>query len=103
MRWIACLLTILLSGCYGVSLLERTTAEPPPPIMPLWESYQHCLAATDPTELFLIIEQFERVVAEGAEPPSWMKAWEAMWRTNRYVYRLILKLLEPPAPSGLLG
>ena len=83
MRWIACLLTILLSGCYGVSLLERTTAEPPPPIMPLWESYQHCLAATDPTELFLIIEQFERVVAEGAEPPSWMKAWEAMWRTNR--------------------
>ena len=43
--------------------------------MPLWESYQHCLAATDPTELFLIIEQFERVVSEGAEPPSWMKAW----------------------------
>ena len=43
--------------------------------MPLWESYQHCLAATDPTELFLIIEQFERVVSEGAEPPSWMRAW----------------------------
>lgn len=43
--------------------------------MPLWESYQHCLAATDPTELVLIIEQFERVVSEGTEPPSWMKAW----------------------------
>ena len=43
--------------------------------MPLWESYQHCLAATDPTELLLIIEQFERVVSEGAEPPVWMKAW----------------------------
>ena len=75
MRWIVCLLIILLSGCHGVSLLERTTAEPPPPIMPLSESYQHCFAATDPTELLLINEQFERVVSEGAEPPSWMKAW----------------------------
>ena len=55
--------------------MERTTAEPSTPIIPLWESYQHCLAATDPTELFLIIEQFERVVSEGAEPPSCMRAW----------------------------
>ena len=70
-----CLLIILLSGCHGVSLLERTAAEVPPPIMPLWESYQHCLVATDPTELVLIVEQFERVVSERAEPPSWMKAW----------------------------
>jgi hypothetical protein len=43
--------------------------------MPLWESYQYCLAATDLTELLLILKQFERVVSEGAEPPSWMKAW----------------------------
>jgi hypothetical protein len=70
-----CLLIILLSGCHGVSLLKRTTAELPLPIMPLWRSYQHCLAVTDPAELFLIIEQVERVVSEGAEPPSWMKAW----------------------------
>jgi hypothetical protein len=26
-------------------------------------------------ELALIIEQFERVVSEGVEPPSWMKVW----------------------------
>jgi hypothetical protein len=70
-----CLLIILLSGCHDISLLERTTAEPPLPIMPLWESYQYCLAATDPTELVLIVERFERVVSEGAEPPSWTKAW----------------------------
>ena len=75
MRWTLCLLIILLSGCHGVSLLERTTAEPRSPIMPLWESDQQCLAATDPTELVLIVERFERVVSEGAEPPSWMKAW----------------------------
>ena len=75
MRWTMCLLIILLSGCHGVSLLKRTTAELPLPIMPLWRSYQHCLAVTDPAELLLIIEQVERVVSEGAEPPSWMKAW----------------------------
>ena len=50
-------------------------AEAPLPIMPQWERYQHCLVATDHEELGLIIEQFERVVAEGAEPPFWMKAW----------------------------
>ena len=72
-------------------------------IMPLWERYQHCLAATDPTELFLIIEQFERVVSEGAEPPSWMKAWGDHVANYRSLHRSILKLLEPPAPSGLPG
>jgi hypothetical protein len=70
-----CLLIILLSGCHSVSLLERTTAEAPLSVMPLWERYQQCLVATDPMELDLIIAQFEWVVSEGAEPPSWMKAW----------------------------
>ena len=75
MRWIVCLLTILLSGCQGVSLFERPTADAPPSIMPLWERYQQCLVTTDPTELVLIIDQFERVMLAGAEPPSWMRAW----------------------------
>jgi hypothetical protein len=43
--------------------------------MPLWERYQQCLVTTDPTELVLIIDQFERVMLAGAEPPSWMRAW----------------------------
>jgi len=43
--------------------------------MPLWERYQQCLVTTDPTELVLIIDQFERVMSAGAEPPSWMRAW----------------------------
>ena len=75
MRWTVCLLTILLSGCHGMSLFERPTTEAPPPIMLLWERYQQCLVTTDPTELVLIIDQFERVMLAGAEPPSWMKAW----------------------------
>ena len=75
MRWTVCLLTILLSGCQGMSLFERPTAEAPPPIMPLWARYQQCLVTTDPTELVLIIDQFERVMLAGAVPPSWMRAW----------------------------
>ena len=75
MRWTVCLFIILLSGCQGVSLFERPTAETSLPIMPLWERYQQCLVATDSTALALIIEQFERVVPVGAEPPSWMRAW----------------------------
>jgi len=75
MRWTICLFIILLSGCHNVSLSERPTAEAPPPIMPLWARYQQCLMTTDPTELALIIDQFERVMLAGTEPPSWMKAW----------------------------
>lgn len=74
MRWTVCLL-LFLGGCHGVSLLERPTAEAPPPIMPLSERYQQCLVTTDPTELVLIIDQFERVMSAGAAPPSWMRAW----------------------------
>ena len=43
--------------------------------MLLWERYQQCLVTTDPSELVLIIEQFEHVVSERAELPPWMKAW----------------------------
>jgi hypothetical protein len=58
-----------------MSLFERRTAEGQPSIMPLWERYQHCLVTTDLMELVFIIDQFERVMLAGAEPPSWMRAW----------------------------
>lgn len=75
MRWTVCLLTILLSGCQGVSLLERPSTEAPPPIMPLWAHYQQCLVTTDLTEFVSIIDQLESVVPATAQPPSWMRAW----------------------------
>ena len=75
MRWLVCLLTILLGGCHGVSVLERPTTQAPPSIMPLWERYQQCLVTTDPTELVFIIDQLERVMLVGAEPPAWMRVW----------------------------
>jgi hypothetical protein len=75
MRWTVCLLTLILGGCQSLSLLERPTVNAPLSIMPLWERYQQCLVTTDPTELVLIIDQFERVMLGGAEPPSWMRTW----------------------------
>ena len=101
MRWTVCLLTILLSGCHGLPQLERPTAEVPPSIMPLWEGYQQCLVTTHPTELVLIIEQFEYVMLAGAEPPSWMRAWGAHVMSQPLRTASIPKRSEPPAPSGL--
>lgn len=74
MHWIVYLLTALLTGCQALSVLDRP-GENEFSIMPFWERYQRCLVTTDSTELVLIIDQFERVMLEGAEPPSWMRAW----------------------------
>jgi hypothetical protein len=62
--------------------------------MPLWERYQQCLVSTDPTELVLIIEQFERVVPAGAEPPFWMRAW------GRHVTTQPLRTVVDPQALG---
>lgn len=75
MRWIVCLLSIFLGGCQALSWSALPAAEAPPPIMPLWERYQQCLVTTDPAELARIIDQFERVMLTGAEPPPWMRVW----------------------------
>jgi len=75
MRWTVCLLISLLSGCHGMPLFERATAEDPPSIMPLWERYQQCLVITDPRELALLIEKLELVAQAEVEPPAWMRAW----------------------------
>lgn len=75
MRWIVCLITILLSGCQAVSQLDRPTDNSLIPIMPLWERYQQCLESTSPDEVVLVIEQFERAMLTNAEPPSWMRAF----------------------------
>ena len=75
MRWPVGLLIILLSGCHGMPLFERATAEAPPSIMPLWEHYKQCLVTTDPAELTLIIDKFELAASAEVEPPSWMRAW----------------------------
>ena len=75
MRWTVGLLMVLLSGCHGLSLFERPGENELPPIMSLWERYQHCRTTTDPLELFRMIDHFEGVKPSGAEPPSWMKGW----------------------------
>ena len=95
MRWIVCLLTLLFSGCHGVALFEQPMEESPPPIMPLWERYQQCLAATEFTELTQIIDQFERVPPLEAEPPSWMRAW------GNHVMNQPLRMAVDPRALGV--
>ena len=77
-------------------------AEAPLSIMPLWDRYLRCLVATDHEELGLIIEQFERVVSEGAEPPSWMKAWGDHVPNQPLRTSVGSQALGAAAPSGLL-
>lgn len=75
MHWIVGLLTILLTGCQGLSLLESPGQSDPHPIMSLWERYQRCRASTDPLELVHMAQQFDTVMTSGVEPPSWLKGW----------------------------
>lgn len=73
MRWTIYLITILISGCQGLSGLEWPTENALVPIMSLWERYQQCMESTNPEELVMAIEQFERATLTGSEPPAWMR------------------------------
>ncbi len=75
MRWTAVLLTCLLGGCHGLSSLDRWNSQPPPTVMPLWESYQQCLTTIDPMTLHQMVEELEQAKIVGSEPPHWMKSW----------------------------
>ncbi|HKC92934.1 MAG TPA: hypothetical protein VKB81_02835 [Nitrospira sp.] len=93
MRWTVCLVTILLSGCQGLSVPDRP-AENAMPIMPLWERYKQCLVSTNPQELLLVIDQFDQATHEGTEPPSWMRAW------GHHVINQPLRLSVDPQALG---
>ena len=74
MRWMVGLLTMVLTGCHGLSLLD-VTPERNPQIMSLWEQYQRCRAATDPDELIRLVQQFDAQMVTGAPLPAWLKGW----------------------------
>lgn len=74
MRWMVGLLTVLLTGCQGLSLLD-VPPERDPQIMPLWEQYQRCRVATDPDELIYLVHHFDAVRVTGVPPPAWLKGW----------------------------
>ena len=72
MRVAMCLLTVILSGCQGIPILDRVDGDPPFSIWPLWEQYRQCLTATDPTDLLSTVERLERAMLAGTEPPAWI-------------------------------
>ena len=74
MRWMVGLLTVLLTGCQGLSLLD-VPPERDPQIMPLWEQYQRCRVATDPDELIHLVHHLDAVRVTGVPPPAWLTGW----------------------------
>lgn len=87
MHWIVCLLLILLTGCQSLPFLDRGE-DPSPSIMPLWGRYQECLITTEFIALQQIVEQFERAMLTGPEPPDWMKSWST--HVNRQPLRTVV-------------
>jgi hypothetical protein len=75
MRSITMLMTLVLTGCQGISTLDQWMAQPVPSVMPFWETYQRCMTTTDPHVLIQSVEQLERAMLEGPDPPDWMKTW----------------------------
>jgi len=69
------LLTILLTGCQGVSWLDGWQNQDTPSVMPLWMTYQHCMTTTDVDLLLEAIGQLEEARLEGSEPPDWLKTF----------------------------
>lgn len=66
---------LLITGCQGLPVLDRWETAPPASVMPVWDRYQQCLATSEPAELLQLVEQIERVMLTGPEPPAWMKSW----------------------------
>jgi len=75
MRITTILLSVLLTGCQGLSPLDRWMAKPAPSVMPFWETYQRCMATTDADVLVQSVELLEKAHLEGSEPPDWIKIW----------------------------
>lgn len=72
MRVAMCLLTMILSGCQGIPILDRVDGDPPFSVWPFWEQYRQCLTATDPADLLSTVERLERAMLAGTEPPAWI-------------------------------
>ena len=72
MRITICLLSMILSGCQGILILDRVDGDPPFSVWPLWEQYRQCLTTTDPADLLSTVERLEHAMLAGTEPPAWI-------------------------------
>lgn len=75
MRFPMILFAILLFGCQSVSPLDRWLTQPAASVMPLWATYQRCMATTDAELLIDSVQRLDHATFERAEPPEWLKAW----------------------------
>jgi len=72
MRWISCVLIILLGGCQTLRGSDSWIRTQPPSVWPLWERYQQCRTATDPIQLQAALDHLEQAIITGVTPPAWI-------------------------------
>ena len=75
MRLTIGLLALLLGGCQGLIQTGGPAGEVSVPVMRLWSQYQECRTASDPFDLRRLMEQLDRPVLVGSEPPAWLVHW----------------------------
>ena len=72
MRITICLLSMILSGCQGISILDRVNRDPPLSVWHLWEQYRQCLTSTDLAHLLSTVDRLQQAMLAGTEPPAWI-------------------------------
>jgi len=95
MRLTTGLLALLLSGCQGSFFANGPAIEASPSVMRWWGHYQVCRTASDPIELRQLVEQFERPMPVGSEPPAWLV------RLGDHVSKQPLRLAVNPQALGV--
>ncbi len=94
MRYTIGLLILALSGCQTAGLVTGQPADPSASIMTLWARYQQCQTASDSVELLQLVQQFDRPIASGSEPPAWLVRW------GSHVAKQPLRLAVDPRALG---
>ncbi|MDP3089310.1 MAG: hypothetical protein Q8N04_01425 [Nitrospira sp.] len=72
MRWISCVLIMVLGGCQTLRGSDSWIRTQLPSVWPLWERYQQCRTATDPTQLQAVLDHLEQAMITGVTPPAWI-------------------------------
>jgi len=95
MRLTIGLLALLLGGCQGLLFADGPSVEASLPVMRLWSQYQKCRTASDAVDLRRLVEQLDRPVLVGSEPPAWLVHW------GHHVSKPPLRLAVDPQALGV--
>ncbi|WP_455377222.1 hypothetical protein [Petrachloros mirabilis] len=75
MRTLITVTCLLLTSCYSMPSLDRWLTPITPSVIPLWETYQRCMATNDAEEMTQALALLEQPTLNAAEPPRWVRWW----------------------------